>query len=105
MITTTRTIEKQLTTLVAGLRQDCGGDLPEDFDLHLEDVAHALGLDDAALRRILATDQLPSERPLGVRLRAEVEVAITEARARGDYTGAMDAARRAYEQATRSGQG
>lgn len=54
----------RLSVLVAEVRRECDGGLPADFDLHLEDIARALGLDDAAILRILDREQLPSEAPL-----------------------------------------
>lgn len=53
-------IEARLTELVRTMRVDCDGCLPTDFDIHLEDVARALGLSDPAIGRILGVATLPS---------------------------------------------
>ncbi len=66
-------IEQRLAGLVQTLREECDGELPHDFPIHLEDIGHALGLDDAALQRVLEMDHLPSEE--AVQISAFLEMA------------------------------
>lgn len=66
-ILTTRVIEDKLRLYCERVRLECDGALPPDTGLALavEEIGHALGLDDAALKRILELEVLPSqERPV-----------------------------------------
>lgn len=56
-------VEARLTAFVKVVRSECDGVLPPDTGLALavEDIGHSLGLDDAALRRVLEVEVLPSQ--------------------------------------------
>lgn len=59
-----REVEGRLAKCARQVRQECEGALPDGFEVHLEDIARAIGLDDAAICRVLSCEVLPSERVL-----------------------------------------